>query len=174
MKKIELIWNIVYYFVWKFDYKAHLFFNKINPFMLLHKLPFQRRMYERKGINIYNEINYAFKNPRYGLSIMRSGSFMFILSMLIGLEVFCIIQSIYAKKYLSTYVFIISALPFIVFTYFLLIYKDKYLIYFKEFEVKSKAWKTKWGFISFGIVLTIILLVFICFKIMDYSLNPHY
>jgi hypothetical protein len=32
--------------------------------MLIHKLPFQKRMYERKGINIYDEINQSFKKSK--------------------------------------------------------------------------------------------------------------
>lgn len=171
MRRIELYWNIVHYFVWKADYRVHLFFNKINPFMLIHKLPFQKRMYERRGINIYDEINTSFKDPKSGLSSIRAGGFMFILSLLISVAFFCLIQSIHTSGYLNPVFIIIIAIPFAILNYFLLLYKDKYLDYFKQFEVKPKDWKRKWGWISLGIILTIFFTLFICFKTMDYSLH---
>ena len=63
---MEVFWNILHYFMYKAVYRAHLFFNKINPFMLIHKLPFQKRLYERRGIDIYTEMDDAFKQVKGG------------------------------------------------------------------------------------------------------------
>jgi hypothetical protein len=171
MKRIELIWNVVHYVVWKADYKAHLFFNKINPFMLIHKLPFQKRMYERKGINIYEDINLVFKDPKIGLSSIRAGGFMYILSLIISLAFFCLIQAVRNQVYLSNSSMILMCAPFGVLNYFLLFHKNKYLEYFKEFELKSKDWKRKWAWLSFFIIVVIFISLVFSFKLMDYSLH---
>lgn len=173
MKKIELFWNILHYFVYKADYKAHLFFNKINPFMLIHKLPFQKRMYVRRGINIQDELNRSFKDPANGLSSIRAGSFMFILSFLIGLTFFCLIGSIHNSSNLSGIFIFIIPLPFIILCYNALLYKDKYLKYFSKFELKSDIWKKRWAGLSFGIILLIIFLLILSFKLMDYSIHNY-
>jgi hypothetical protein len=172
VKRIELIWNIVHYVVWKADYKAHLFFNKINPFMLIHKLPFQKRIYERRGINIYDDINEAFKDPKGGLSSIRAGGFMYILSFIIGLAFFCLLEAALNQVYLSKALMILTCIPFAVINSFLLFYKNKYLDYFKEFDLKSKDWKRKWSWLSFFIIVVIFLFLVFSFKLMDYSLHP--
>jgi len=171
MKRVELVWNIVYYFVWKADYKAHVFFSKINPFMLVHKLPFQKRMYERKRININEEIDSSFKDPKYGLSSIRAGAFMFILSFFVSLVFFCGIQSFKNSGYLSSACIIILGILFAILNYFLLLHRDKYLDYFKEFAIKPKEWTTKWKWISLGIVVLIMLLLILGINIMTYSLH---
>lgn len=170
MKEIELVFNIVHYFVYRADYRAHLFFKRINPIMLIHKLPFQKRLYERKGIDIYEEMNSSFKDPKYGLSSMRAGGFMFILSLLFSLFIFCLLVSL-NKDYLPGFVIFLVAFPFALLTYYLLFYKDKYLGYFKVFEAKPPKWKKKWGWVSFGIVLAIIALLILGGIIMTYSLH---
>lgn len=171
MKRVELVWNIVYYFVWKADYKVHLFFSKINPFILVHKLPFQKRMYERKGININEEIDSSFKDPKYGLSSIRAGAFMFILSLFVSLTFFCGIQTIKNSGYLSSAFIIILGILFAILNYCLLLFRDKYLDYFKEFAIKPKEWKMKWMWISLAIVLLIMLLLILGINIMTYSLH---
>ena len=51
-------------------YKLHLLSNKINPFRLIHKLPFQKRRYQELGIDIDEEINKAFENKEFGLNMI--------------------------------------------------------------------------------------------------------
>jgi len=139
--------------------------------MLIHKLPFQKRMYERRAINIYEDINQAFKNPKGGLSSIRAGGFMYILSLIAGLAFFCLIQAIHDQVYLNNAVMILICIPFGILNFFLLFYKNKYLDYFKYFEAMSKEWKMKWKFISLGIVLSIVLILILAFNNMDYSLH---
>jgi hypothetical protein len=84
-------------------------------------------MYERRGIDIYDDINQAFKNPKGGLSSIRAGGFMYILSFIIGLAFFCLVEAIQYQVYLSKAVMILICIPFAVLNYFLLFYKNKYL-----------------------------------------------
>src|SRR5437868_7750898 len=102
MKRIELIWNIVHYFAYLADYKFHLCFNKINPFLLISRVFFQKKIYERKGINIEESLDFAFKDPENGLSSMRAGGFMFILSFLIGATLFFLTQAVCNSTSLSS------------------------------------------------------------------------
>jgi hypothetical protein len=64
--------NLIYYFIYCVDYRLHLQFNKINPFILLFELPFPKKLYKRKGIDIKNEINEVFKRPDIGISAYRA------------------------------------------------------------------------------------------------------
>lgn len=139
MKKIELVWNIIYYFIFK-GYAN--FFKKLNPY-------------------------YSNNNSKDS----RALSLMFILSLLIGFDFFCAIEAIRNKTILNSSLFIIIAVIFALINYFLLVYKDKCLSYFKEFESMPRDWKKKWGWISFAIILMIFISVPLSFKIMDYSLH---
>jgi len=168
---MERFWNIVHYFVYLADYRLHLLFNKINPFMLIHKLPFQRRLYERRGINIGNEINEAFRRPDIGLSSIRAGGFMHVLVFLIcfGLvNYFCGLIQINVR--LRLYHFMIFVIASMVVDHFLLFRQNKYLRYFKEFEKMSHTEKKKWAWISLVTIIGIILFFIGSFFYMSYRL----
>lgn len=154
---MELFWNIVHYFVYRADFKLHLLFNKINPFMLIHKLPFQKKLYERKGINIENEINEAFKRPDIGLSSIRAGGFMHVLVLLICFGLVNVISGLVQMHIrLRLYHFMIFVVVSLVVDHFLLFRQNKYLTYFKEFEKMSHGEKKKWAWISLGAIIGII------------------
>jgi len=170
MKKIELVWNIVHYFVYRADYKAHLLFNKINPLMLIHKLPFQKKIYEKRGINVMDDLNTAFKNPEYGISSMRAGGMMFILCALLAFSSFCLLVSLY-KHYFSGVLIFILCIPFGFLNFYFLFYKDKYLAYFKVFEQKPALWRKRWKWISLGMILLILILLVGSVNLMTYRLH---
>jgi hypothetical protein len=171
MKRIEFVLNAVYYFIFKADCRTHKYLNKINPFMLLNKLPFQKRKYEREGININQELNRAFNDPQYGISSIRSGAIMTFLSGFVGFSIYCIITSL-NKDYLPISYFFVLLLLFASWNYFGVFFKDKYLNYFKIFEARPVQWKKKWALITVFLVSLDILLVIISVYIMTSSL-PH-
>lgn len=51
--------NIIHFCFYKAHYKLHLFIKRINPFNLIHKLPFQEKKYKELGINIHEKIDTA-------------------------------------------------------------------------------------------------------------------
>jgi len=55
---MERFWNMIYYFAYIGDYKLHLLFNRINPVLLLYKLNFAKRRFEKLGVK---SRDYAFK-----------------------------------------------------------------------------------------------------------------
>jgi len=76
MKAVETYLNIMHFCFYKGHYKLHLLANKINPFLLIHKLPFQKRRYEEMGIDIYKEIDRSFGDKRFGISITAAGGIL--------------------------------------------------------------------------------------------------
>jgi preprotein translocase subunit SecE len=71
----------------------------------------------------------------------------------------------------KVYFLMVCLIPSIGLNYFLLWKNDKYLTYFKEFEQESKEVKRKWAWISFGVVVGIILLLIVSFWIMTEAIN---
>ena len=153
--------NILHYCIYRAHYNLHLLANKINPFNLIHKLPFQKKRYEKLGIDIQKEIDKAFGNTSYGLSIMVAG----ILTASILCFLFLAITNILIKTLsINT---VLSARYFIVFgmlsfiIYYLFVFKDdKYLLYFKDFERWTKNENRKYAWISFAFVVSVFLMFF--------------
>ncbi len=168
---MERFWNIVHYFVYRGFYKLHLWFNYINPVRWILLIPALRRFYAKKGIDIIEEGEKAFKRPDIGISSIWAGGFMgaFVLFVCFGsvLYVFGIFKIDYTIT-LVQFLFIL-AIPFIV-NHYLLFKKKKYLKYFKEFEKMPREEKKKWAWISFAVIIGIILFFIGSFVYMSYRL----
>src|SRR2546428_2521483 len=94
MKKLEVSLNILHYCIYRTHYNLHLFFNKINPFNLIHKLPFQKRRYKELGIDIHEQINTAFGDKTGGISIMVAGGVLFAILFFLLLAITNILMGI--------------------------------------------------------------------------------
>jgi glucan phosphoethanolaminetransferase (alkaline phosphatase superfamily) len=129
--------------------------NKINPFKLIHRLPYLKRLYEKQGINIRNSIDEAFKRPDIGLSSIWAGGFMYILVFFMCLGTLIFFSVIIQKDFLKFYNFIILLIITLLVNHFLLFKRNKYLKYFKEFEEMPKNVKKKWAWISFVVIIGI-------------------
>jgi len=155
---METNWNKIHYSIYRADYKLHLLCNKINPLMLLHKLPFQKRKYEKEGIIIEDELNRAFKRPDFGISSLRAGSLMNILVFMLcwGTEniIYAIWRIIPNDRLYSIIAFVILSLYI---NYRLLFRKDNYLNYFKKFDGMQMAERIRWSRITGIVVLSIFL-----------------
>ena len=113
--------------------------------------------------------NRILNNPKSGISSIWSGSFMGVLIVLIEYGLFNIIQGI-TKKPLIIYIwkdnthFIIYLIlllgPTLLINNYLLFGKDKFLNYFKEFEMMPKEKKSVYGWLTF-LVIAIIFLFFV-------------
>jgi len=168
---MEVFWNIVFYFAYRFDYRLHLLFNKINPFILLYRLPHSKRNFEKLGVDPMNALNKAFKRPDIGISSIRSGGLMYVLVFLICWGTVNFYSAIIQKELnLKFYVFIIFILISFVVNHFLLFKQDKYLSYFKEFEKMEKQEKKKWGWLSLIVIIGIFLYSIGSFVFMNYRL----
>ncbi len=159
---MEKILNILHYCIYIFFNKLHFFSEKINPFNLLHRLPFQKRRYKKLGIDIDQVINQAFNNEEFGFNIMYAGGmlvgilFIFIFSILISFKGGFNLDFTIGPTY-----FLIMILMAVLPCYFFVFKKDKYLIYFKKFKNWTKYEKRKYGSISFLFVIFVIFLFFL-------------
>ena len=170
MRKIEYFINIIHYNIYLYDYKLHRKFSKINPFMLIHKLPFQKRKYKKENIDIFKDLDNTFKDPTYGFSSVRAGGIMYLLSLLFAFSLFMYSVGIMKRNIEGFFIFII-AFPFAILIYYTVLYNDKYLLYFKKFDQESSRWKRKWSFITIGFIIFIILFLIGSFNFSTYMLN---
>jgi len=136
----------------------HLLGNKINPFRLIHRLQFQKRRYEKLGIDIDKEIDRSFGDKKFGLSIMVAGGMLWGV---LNIFFFALLLLFNAMVYgTMLHVIIVSALSGII-CYFFVFRNDKYLNYFDEYEKCPKVEKLKYGWITLGSIVAICLLFYI-------------
>ena len=164
MKKMENSLNILHFCIYKFHYNLHLGFNKVNPFMLIHKLPFQKRRYEKLGIDIIGNINQAFGDRRFGLSIMVSGgTILGILFILILAVANIVIKTMNLDLTLSIGHFLMFVLLSSATCYSFVFKREKYLYYFELYERWTKTEKMKYGWSSFMFIMAVFLLLVLGF-----------
>jgi len=139
----------------------HLLANKINPFRLIHKLPFQKKRYEKLGIDFNKEIDRAFGDKKFGLSIMVAGG---ILWGVLGIFFFSLLILFNLIVYATMpHIIICSVLSGIV-CYFFVFRNDKYVEYFEKYEKWSKAEKRKYSWLTFASIIAIFLLFYLGLK----------
>jgi hypothetical protein len=166
---MERLWNIVHYFIYRADYKLHLLFNRINPFVLLFKLPHSKRNFEKSGVDPMDAFNKAFKRPDFGISKISAGGFINMLFFLLCLGLInCISGITQMRLNMKLYHFMLLVLISLVVNHFLLFKKKKYRTYFKEFEKMPEGERKKWALISFLVVIGILLFFIGSFVFMIY------
>ena len=162
---MEVWLNIIHYCIYKADYKLHLLSNKVNPFLLLGKIPAVKRKFEEQGTSQQEVGNKVWGDKRYGFSVMISGGGLTLLVFLLIWTAFLVLND------LVEYPISFSWQPFVIciglaYTtcHLLVFYKDQYLKYFKEFEKWTKSEKRKYGILSFVFVVGVITLFMFSFR----------
>ncbi|MFB9053958.1 hypothetical protein ACFFVB_12800 [Formosa undariae] len=159
--KISL--NILHYCLYLIQVKLHLLFNKINPVLLLFKIPsVKKRMKESDGIesptewynNFWNDKKNGFGTRFIGGSLIGIISFAFI-----GLGII-LVKIISPELVLNSFFFISMGIISYLICYFLVFKNDQYLEYFNEFEDWTIKQKRKYVFGSISFILLIIVLFF--------------
>lgn len=165
MKKIEYYMNVLHFCFYRFDYKMHLWSNKINPFHLIHKLPFQQRRYKELGVDPIKEIDKAFGDKEYGLSMTVAGGALIGILFFFFLSVLNILLKLLSGNItLSAVHFILCAVLSIALSYSFVFKKDKYLRYFEQFEGLGNAERRKYGWLTFAFVLLVFCLFILSIK----------
>ena len=154
IEKLELWLNIVHYCFYKVDYKIHLLSNKLNPFLLIGKIPAVKRKFEKQGTSQLEVVNKVWSDKRYGFGIMLSGGFLFavisvllwgLVSSLLGfLEIYFLVEPVYV---------IVYALISYLICHLLVFRQDKYIKYFKKLDKRSR--KEKWKYALFSLLFVI-------------------
>lgn len=162
IKKVEMWLNIVHYCIYKVDYKLHILFNKLNPFLLIGKIPAVKKKFEEQETSLKEVGDRVWTDKRYGFGIMISGGGIivilffliwgFVSSFLGLLKIYFLVKPLYISVY---------ALISYLICHFLVFRQDKYIRYFKQFDKWSTQEKRKYGLLSFAfIVLTCILWIY--------------
>jgi hypothetical protein len=80
--------------LYKADSKRHLLSNKLNPFVLIGKIPAVKKKLEEQGTSLLGVTKKIWGDRRYGFSIMISGGGLVIAVFLIILAVFDIFNGV--------------------------------------------------------------------------------
>lgn len=159
--RMEKILNIYHYCLYLTRYRLHLLVNRVNLFRLIHKLPMQKRKYEELGINIDKEVERAFSDKKFGLSILVSGGlliafiFLFIFSLLnYGISLINIDFRISKSIFISIGILSFSLCYVFVFR------KDKYLCYFEKFDASWGKSEKKRNIIYSVLISTGLIVLF--------------
>lgn len=168
---MENFWNTIYYFLYRGDYKFHLLLNRINPFYWINKIPLVKKSFAKRGVDLEKSVNDAFKNPKYGLSTLRSWGFLLLLVFFfcagVGNLYFVLMHEQPNKYYPFILIFYVTIAAIL--NHFLVFKQDKYLIYFKKFDNKPKSEKQKWAWITFATTIGIILFLIGSFYLLSHQ-----
>jgi hypothetical protein len=165
MKKIEWFWNMIYYNVYLFDRKMSGLFLFINPIFWFNKISAVKKYHARYGVDDMNKFaDRILNNPKSGISSIWAGSFMGILLVLIGISLINVFDTIIGRSVIRDVTdsslhfiifFVILLCPTVLINNHLIFRKDKFLNYFKEFEVLPKEKKSAYGWLTFFVVIFI-------------------
>jgi hypothetical protein len=170
MELLVKLWQRLHYYVFEFNK-----FTQLNifglPVLLFLKNGFVKKIYNKRGVaNPDKIVKNALVDKKNSTIIWLSDVFMCILLILVLFSILNIASALSNKILLGSlnkaYFLIVCLVPSIGLNYYLLWKNDKYLTYFIEFDKEPKAVKRKWAWISFGVVVGIILLLIASFWIM--------
>jgi hypothetical protein len=155
IKNIELWLNILHYCIYKADYRLHLLSNKLNPFLIVGKIPAVKRKLEEQGTSLKELGNNVWTDKRYGFGIMLSGGGLVIIIFLMIFSVNEIMNGLlnYPIKLSWRQLFVSCSVLSYIICHITVFQKDKYISYFKQFDKKSKQEKWKYGLVSLAFVV---------------------
>ncbi len=149
LKTIETYLNIVHYCLYRADYRFHMLSNKVNPFMLLGKIPAVRRKFEEQGTTHSDVVNKIWTEKRFGFGIMVSGAGIVII---VAFMVWGLVSTLAGLNGIYFYVKPVQVILYGAFAYLscycAVFKKDKYIVYFEHFEQWSENEKWKYGVLS--------------------------
>lgn len=159
---MEKFWNMLYYFLYKFDLKCRMLFMKVSlSLYIARKTKFGKKYFEKKGYNSVDMFLENFKKPDFGLSYYFAGIYLNFAFMPLGMPLTLFCMRWYIKTFgkpdtpLLGILFMVGwGLTIVMISILYLLRKDKYLKYFRLFDKQSHKWKIKWAWISAGILLT--------------------
>ena len=157
---MEKFWNIIHWVAYKVLNKPYMLSTKIAIWS--YNTAWGKSLLKKNGRNAdiaLKELRFAYTDKRFGQSSYWAFGvpFMMPIFFLFGLQNFYLLIFNNGQIPSSFEIFICILLINILITtllnYYLLLYKDKYLKYFKQFEKQPHKWKVKWAWISLGVIL---------------------
>lgn len=168
VEKVEFWLNVVHYCLFLAANRLHIFSNKVNPFILLGRIPAIKRRLDEQKTSLTEITNKIWLDERFGYNIMISGGALAIL-------VFILIwTSFLFFNYLLSFPIPFSWVPFascLLVAYaicqVLVFRRDKYLWYFKRFREWGKADKRKYAFVAILFTISCCILFVASFRFLD-------
>lgn len=158
---MENLLNIFHYCIFLMDKKLHYLSNKVNPLLFIFKIPFFKKVAEKNNEDLFEVYNTTFTDKANGFNIWVAGGILIsvIFGILISTFTFiCRVLSLY--EYVPKFYYILCLGISIFIGYFYIFKKDKYLYYFKQYEMWSKSQKRKYILISFLLIIATIAYFF--------------
>ncbi len=151
--------NIIHFCFYKVHYRSHLFVKRINPFNFIHKLPFQKKIYKELGINIHKEIDAAFSDNMFGLSVTVAGGILWG-----GIALLFITLLLLLNVIVSLFHVILCGISAAITTYEFVFKNDKYIEYFKKYEKWSRKEQKKYSIMTIFTSLIVLFLFLLSLK----------
>ena len=157
------------------SFRFQLIFSKIiqAPSFWLMRPILNSKWYKKRAYKLYGikdpekEIKVVLRNPEDSLDSIISGGFIVSLIALILFGITLIISSILQIDKVSPLLFLLMTIPPALYLDYIYIEKKrKYRKYYDKFEKLSNREKNKWAWITFLIIVLVILFVIISFWIM--------
>ncbi len=154
---MEKYLNIVHYCLYRAHYKLHLITERINPFRLLFSIPAVKRKAKKEGVDLHKSVDIAFGDKNFGLSTVAAGGFLWG-----GLALFFFSVLMMLKVSISTPLIIGCGVGSGLICYAFVFRRDKYIKYFDRYEKWSKQEKQKYGWLTVGSILFVLLSFYLC------------
>lgn len=169
-QRIELWLNIVHYCIYRAENRRYILFNKLNPFLLLGKIPAVKRKFEEEGTSHKEVVNKLWTDRRYGFGVMISGGVLVIIVFLILLAIFDMLSSLLLNQISFSWQPFVTCMVFAyIICHFSVFQNDKYISYFKKFDKKSRQEKRKYGLLSLAFVVGALVLWIYSFRFIPLS-----
>ncbi|MBS4039652.1 MAG: hypothetical protein KGZ81_03540 [Flavobacteriales bacterium] len=163
---VEFYVNVINYCVFKFLNRLSKTIDKLNPIMYFDRIPRIKRNFEKHNTSLTEIVNKTWLDENTGFNIMYStAAVTFILYLIIS----CIFLFIYDFFRLESFftweiVAIISVIPAYLIYHFAIDKNQKYILYFRKFDKKTKEIKRGYAIFSFLIILFSILMFILSFQ----------
>ncbi len=154
---MERYLNILHYCLYRAHYKLHLITERMNPFRLLFSIPAVKRKAKKEGVDLHKSVDIAFGDKRFGLSTVAAGGFLWG-----GLALFFFSVLMMLKVSISTPLIIGCGVSSGLICYLYVFKQDKYIKYFDRYEKWSKREKQKYGWLTAGTALFVLLSFYLC------------
>ena len=153
-KSVELWLNIVHYCIYMADYKLHMLTNKLNPFLVLEKIPMVKRNLNEQGKSLKELGNKVWTDRQLGFGIMISGGGLVLIVLLMMFSISMIVNGAfnYSINLSWRQSFVIGSFLSYIICHITVFQKDKYICYFKRFDKKSRLEKRRYGLFSLAFV----------------------
>lgn len=155
------ILNTFYYSIYLMDRKLHFLSNKVNPTLLLFKIPCIKKKYEKKNQNIYDEFNKVFTDKVSGFSIWVAEIVLVVTLLFFKIATFTIIvKTLDLLKTIDIWYYLVFGIMSFYICNLYVFKGGKYLTYFSKYEDWTRREKKKYILLSLMFILGVIVLNF--------------